>query len=110
MAEAAHGVIDNADRSRFELLEDGELAFADYRRRDGAVILPHVEAAVPLRGKGAASRLMAGVAALLRERSPRLGSAEARKILTETGTALPDGLKMLNAFAAVSRVTHLTQR
>jgi subtilisin family serine protease len=61
-------------------------------------------------GTSVAAAQVAGVAALLRERAPGLGSAEARKVLTETATALPDGLKMLNAFAALSRVTHLSKR
>lgn len=54
------GVIDNEERRRFELVENGLTAFADYRRQDGIVVLPHVEAPVALRGTGAAGRLMAG--------------------------------------------------
>ena len=62
MAETfAHGVVDNADRRRFELTEAGQLAVADYRVQDGAMLLPHVEAAPALRGTGAAGRLMEGV-------------------------------------------------
>jgi uncharacterized protein len=55
-------VTDNAAQSRFELRENGELAFADYRRRPGQLVIPHVEAAPALRGTGAAGRLMQGVA------------------------------------------------
>ncbi|MGZ8362590.1 MAG: GNAT family N-acetyltransferase [Caulobacteraceae bacterium] len=81
MAETAGGVTDNADKSRFELLENGDLAFADYRRQDGAVVLPHVEAAHALRGTGAASRLMEGVVVQLRQKGvkaiPRCGYAVA---------------------------------
>ena len=59
-------VIDNPQRSRFELEEQGELAFADYRRSGGRLIIPHVEAAPALRGTGAAGRLMEGVLAAAR--------------------------------------------
>ena len=51
-------MIDNKDESRFELEENGLLAWADYRIRDGKYLLPHVEAEPPLRGTGAAGRLM----------------------------------------------------
>ena len=62
MTEAfANGVVDNAERRRFELSEQGQLAVADYRVQEGRMILPHVEAAPPLRGTGAAGRLMEGV-------------------------------------------------
>ena len=51
-------MIDNKDQSRFELEENGLLAFAEYRIRDGATVIPHVEADPELRGTGAAGRLM----------------------------------------------------
>ena len=51
-------MIDNRDAQRFELHENGLLAWAEYRIRDGRYILPHVEADPPLRGTGAAGRLM----------------------------------------------------
>jgi predicted GNAT family acetyltransferase len=54
-------VIDNPALSRFELVEQGHTAFADYRRAGGALILPHVEAPPELRGQGTAGRLMQGV-------------------------------------------------
>jgi predicted GNAT family acetyltransferase len=56
-------VVDNPALGRFELVENGLLAFADYRRRGAVLILPHVEADPALRGTGAAGRLMAGLAA-----------------------------------------------
>lgn len=59
-------VTDNRALSRFELIEDGELAFATYRRLGDTLIIPHVEAARPLRGRGSANRLMEGVAAVAR--------------------------------------------
>ena len=61
-------ISDNIARSRFELEEDGKLAFADYRLEGNLLILPHVEADPALRGKGAAGRLMAGVLELACER------------------------------------------
>lgn len=61
-------ITDNSARGRFELVEEGKLAFADYRLDGGILILPHVEADPALRGKGTAGRLMAGVLELARER------------------------------------------
>lgn len=60
------GVIDNKEKRRFELEEGGLVAFADYRRAGGVVTIPHVEAPIPLRGTGAAGRLMEGLLALVR--------------------------------------------
>lgn len=61
-------ITNNTARSRFELVEEGKLAIADYRLESGVLILPHVEADPALRGKGTAGRLMAGVLELARER------------------------------------------
>lgn len=49
---------DNITAGRFELMEDGKLAFANYRRSNGFLEIPHVEADPALRGSGAAGRLM----------------------------------------------------
>ena len=57
---------DNTGESRFELHVDGLLAVADYHRRDGVLTLPQVEADIPLRGTGAAGRLMEQVVAAAR--------------------------------------------
>ena len=51
-------MIDNKEATRFEREENGLLAWANYRIRDGQYQIPHVEAEPPLRGTGAASRLM----------------------------------------------------
>ncbi len=59
-------IVDNVRLGRFELAEQGEIAFADYRRSEGRLILPHVEAAPALRGTGAAGRLMEGVLTIAR--------------------------------------------
>lgn len=56
-------ISNNTDKSRYELTEEGKLAFAEYHVRDGVLVIPHVEADPALRGKGAAGRLMEGVVA-----------------------------------------------
>jgi predicted GNAT family acetyltransferase len=67
VAEAfANGVTDTG--RRFELSEQGALAFADYRVQEGRMVVPHVEAAHSLRGTGAAGRLMEGVMDAARQR------------------------------------------
>lgn len=65
-------VIDNPARSRFELEELGQTAFANYRI-DGAVMtIPYVESPPALRGKGTAGRLLEGVVAQARERNLKI--------------------------------------
>ena len=54
-------VVDNRERSRFELEEQGLVAFADYRLHGGRLVIPHVEAPPALRGTGTAGRLMTGL-------------------------------------------------
>ncbi|WAC20636.1 GNAT family N-acetyltransferase [Luteolibacter sp. SL250] len=61
-------ITDNTEKRRFELVEDGKLAFADYHQAAGVLVLPHVEADPALRGKGAAGRLMDGVLDIARDR------------------------------------------
>jgi predicted GNAT family acetyltransferase len=61
-------VTDNEAEHRFELEENGFIAFASYRRDGDAYRIPHVEAAPELRGKGTAGRLMEGMVALVRAR------------------------------------------
>jgi hypothetical protein len=67
-----HDVIDNAAQKRFELVEQGQTAFADYVAQGGVITLPHVEAPVGLRGTGAASRLMEGLLGIVRERGQKV--------------------------------------
>jgi predicted GNAT family acetyltransferase len=64
-----NSVTRNEALSRFELVEDGQTAFADYRLHGEAVVIPHVESPIALRGKGTAGRLMEGVAELARDGS-----------------------------------------
>ncbi len=55
------GVVDNTAEARFELEEQGLLAFADYRRDGDRLVVTHVESDPALRGSGTAGRLMEGV-------------------------------------------------
>ncbi|MCW1914951.1 N-acetyltransferase [Luteolibacter sp. GHJ8] len=61
-------VTDNVARQRFELVEEGKVAFSDYRQHGDVLILPHVEADPALRGRGTAGRLMEGTMQIVRER------------------------------------------
>ena len=60
MTQAVH---DNAAQSRFELVEQGHTAYADYKKDGGILHIKYVFAPDALRGTGAAGRLMAGVVA-----------------------------------------------
>jgi predicted GNAT family acetyltransferase len=57
---------DNAAHRRFELERNGQIALANYERRGSQLVIRHVEAAIPLRGTGAAGELMKGVAEIAR--------------------------------------------
>jgi uncharacterized protein len=72
-------VRDNTASRRFELDRNGYLAFANYERRGESLVIRHVEAAIPLRGTGAAGELMQGVAEIAR--------SEGRKITPLCGYA-----------------------
>ncbi len=65
-------VTDQPARQRFELEEEGKLAFASYRREANLLIIPHVEADPALRGRGAAGRLMAGMLEIVRSRGEKV--------------------------------------
>ncbi|HXQ15431.1 MAG TPA: GNAT family N-acetyltransferase [Caulobacteraceae bacterium] len=56
-------VHDNPSRQRFEMVEQGQTVFADYRRDGRRLIIDHVEAPISLRGTGAAGRFMEGLVA-----------------------------------------------
>jgi predicted GNAT family acetyltransferase len=63
-------VVENHDQGRFELLRDDQLVgFATYQQHSGGVdvMVPHVQTAPQLRGKGYASRLMDGLLEILRD-------------------------------------------
>ena len=59
-------VRDNPARQRFEMVEQGQTVFADYRRDGRRLFIDHVEAPVSLRGSGAAGRFMEGLVAAAR--------------------------------------------
>ena len=59
-------VRDNTTLSRFELDVEGGLAFANYRRAPGTVIITHTETPRALRGRGIASELVQGALELIR--------------------------------------------
>ena len=66
-------VQDNTARSRFEILLDGEVGgFADYRVRDGAVVVVHSEVDPAHRGKGLGGILAAQTLDTLRERGEKV--------------------------------------
>ena len=52
----------NEARSRYEMDEQGMTSWADYRLKGDRLYIDHVESPVPLRGSGAAGRLMAALA------------------------------------------------
>lgn len=68
----SNAVVDNSQRRRFELTEQGLVAFADYHVDGDKVVIPHVEAPIALRGQGTAGRLMTGVLDLIRERGQKV--------------------------------------
>ena len=51
-------VIDNAERSRFELYADGELAELVYRRYGDRLVLVHTGVPLELEGRGIGGRLV----------------------------------------------------
>jgi predicted GNAT family acetyltransferase len=59
-------VRDNPTLSRFELDVAGAMAFANYRRSAGTVIITHTETPRALRGRGIASELVQGALELIR--------------------------------------------
>lgn len=59
-------VTDNTQESRFELVEDGCVAYADYRKDGKMLYINYVFSPPELRGKGTAGRLMEGIVAAAR--------------------------------------------
>lgn len=62
----------DAARSRYEMDEQGLTSWADYRLRDGRLYIDYVESPVPLRGTGAAGRLMAALAEDAKQRGLKI--------------------------------------
>lgn len=65
-------ITDNAAESRFELTEQGKLAYASYRISGYVISLLHVEADPALRGQGTAGRLMDGLLGIIREKGMKV--------------------------------------
>lgn len=61
-------VTDNTLLKRFEMVEDGQIVFADYSLDSEVLRINYVESPVPLRGTGAAGRLMDGLMENVRQR------------------------------------------
>lgn len=47
---------------RYEMIEDGQTVYADYRRHGERLYIDYVFSPIPLRGSGASGRLMTAVA------------------------------------------------
>jgi hypothetical protein len=54
-------VVDNPDKSRFEMALPGGMAFATYRRSGDVLLVPHTEVPRSAEGQGYGSALMKGV-------------------------------------------------
>jgi predicted GNAT family acetyltransferase len=65
-------VTDNTAAGRFELIEQGQVAHADYRLSPGRLVIDYVFSPMELRGRGAAGRLMQGVVDSARARGLRI--------------------------------------
>lgn len=72
MNTSAPIVTDNTAASRFELVEDGQTAVANYRVSADVISIPYVESPVALRGKGTAGRLLEGVVAHARAQNMKI--------------------------------------
>ena len=57
---------------RYEMVEDGQTVYADYRRQGERLYIDYVFSPVPLRGTGASGRLMAAVAAEARAQNLKI--------------------------------------
>lgn len=62
-------VTDNAEKRRFELAEEGHMAYADYALENNILSIKYVFAPEALRGTGAAGRLMEGIAGTARSKN-----------------------------------------
>lgn len=62
----------DAEAARYELDEQGETSWADYRLQGERLYIDHVESPPALRGTGAAGRLMKAVAQDARDRGLKI--------------------------------------
>ena len=101
--------IDNAERSRFKLYTDGELADLVYRRHGDRLVLIHTELPPELEGRGIGGRLATAVidrAALL---SKGLGG-DPRKLSATQVRGLDAGLSRALCTAGIRKHRDLTGR
>ena len=54
----SNAVVHNAEKSRFELVVDGQTVFAEYRIAGGLMTFYHTLTPPPLRGRGLAARVV----------------------------------------------------
>ena len=62
----------NAEAARYEMDEQGQTSWADYRLQGERLYIDHVESPPALRGTGAAGRLMKAVAQDARDRGLKI--------------------------------------
>ena len=62
----------NEALSRYEMDEQGMTSWADYRLKGDRLYIDHVESPPPLRGSGAAGRLMAALAQDARQKGLKI--------------------------------------
>jgi predicted GNAT family acetyltransferase len=72
MIQSMSEITDNPAEGRFELVEQGLTAYADYRMTPERMIIDYVFSPPELRGAGTAGRLMQGVVAQARARSVKI--------------------------------------
>lgn len=63
---------DDKAHSRYEMDEQGLTSWADYRLQGDRIFITHVESPTPLRGSGAAGRLMEALAQDVRSRGLKI--------------------------------------
>jgi predicted GNAT family acetyltransferase len=92
---APAAVVDNQQRSRFELTVDGHLAFAAYELLGGQIVLTHTETPSALRGRGVGSALARGALASARQRG--LSVVPLCPFMAEYIRTHPDQLDLVSA-------------
>lgn len=70
MAETAAALTDTG--VRYEIIEQGQVVYADYRRQGDRLFIDYVYSPPPLRGSGASGRLMTAVAQKARDEHLRI--------------------------------------
>jgi predicted GNAT family acetyltransferase len=65
-------VIDNPAAGRFEVRLNGEVAFAEYRQKDGYILFPHTVVPPAFEGKGVGGALVRHALAVAREQGQKI--------------------------------------